>query len=503
MKKHFILFLSLVLAAGLFAQNERIKDPRYFRTSKLLSFIYHEPVYEDVFKDPDNPDKEVATEAAWNAFTKSYGIESLPHGMISTVFQPQALEKIDVAMGNIGNSLALIQIANDFYTGNTLNATSNAVKTSMFYAISQWGWRSLQIAGVGLQVFDYMLTSFGEAAVTARKQALWDAYFDYYEKGVGKRNLEQWKEILSSMSTREEIEEEINKYLEAFFHADGLDRKLTRGWHTEAEIKSVKAEYLQTYLLPYLKPLFEKLNDEAYEKELAFIKELYIETALKLNQYNKYRFQIDAPHEYYSMSQCGIQVMSNGNTKIFVKGKVSSLGVCDLKFTKYSILVNNITKARAVLRVNTPNGPKMFYQPLDLKKEQSFINFSLTGEDIKKDEIEESAEETSSVELGNTVNAVFITNGRTLNVKIEKVRENKTEYVGKMVHRKIPEKNTLTINKVTREMSFIYKLKGLFAPEMICRGVPVAPGSYAGDILTNDKNNVKTGVFTLTLKSPK
>ncbi|MDZ7796886.1 MAG: hypothetical protein U5N56_07525 [Candidatus Marinimicrobia bacterium] len=499
MKKHIIFFLALVLAAGLFAQNERIKDPRFFRTSELLSFIYNEPVYEDVFKDPDDPDKEIATEAAWSAFTKAYGIESLPHGMISTVFQPQALEKIDVAMGNIGNSLALIQIANDFYMGNTLNATSNAVKTSMFYAISQWGWRSLQIAGVGLQVFDYMLTTVGEAAVTARKQALWDAYFDYYYKGMGKRDLRQWKEILSSMRTSEEVEEEINNYLEAFFHADGLDKKLTRGWHTEAEIKSVKAEYLQTYLLPYLKPLFAKLKDEAYDKELEFIKELYIETALKLNKYNKYRFQIEAPYEYYPMCQCGIQVMSNGNTKIFVKGKASDLGVCDLQFTKYSVLVNNITKARAVLRVNTPNGPRMFYQPVDLKKDQSFINFSLTEEDIKKDESEETPEETSSLELGNTINAVFVTNGKTLNVKIGKVRESKTEYTGKMVHRKIPEKNTLTINKITREMNFVYKLKGLFAPELICRGLPVAPNTYKGIIETNNAEKVKVGTFTLIL----
>jgi hypothetical protein len=69
-----------------------------------------------------------------------------------------------------------------------------------------------------------------------------------------------------------------------------------------------------------------------------------------------------------------------------------------------------------------------------------------------------------------------------------------------VVHKQFPKGNTLTINKTTRELTFIYKLKGLFAPELICKGLPVAPNTYSGTIVTNDGNNVSVGVFTMILQ---
>jgi len=506
MKKIGLIFVLLIFVIPVLAQNETIEYPTLIKTSELYSFIYDNPVYENVFKDPDNPDKNEATKAAWNAFTKAYRIEGLPHGLVSTIFQPKALSKIDVAMENIGNSLALMQIAHDLYIGDTKSASNTAIKTSMYYAISKWGWSSLQIASVGMQILDYMLTTIGEATVEARKQGLWDAYFDYYEHGVGKMSLEKWQEKLGSLQTQEEVEKYIHDHLESFFYADALDKKLTRGWHTEAEIKSVKAEYLQTYLLPYLDPMFQKLNDRAYDKELEYVKEIYIETAKKLNQHNHYQFQIEAPYEYYDKCQCGIQVMSNGNEKIFVKGDVSDLGACRLKFTKYSILANNITQARAVLRVNMPDGPKMFYKPLDLSKDLQYINFSISEEDLKNDETEKELSEKKipqqkeqPVELKSEIRAIFTAGAVPLEIKIKKTKETAAMYYGTVKHKKFPKGNKVTINKVTRELTFIYKLKGPFAPELICKGLPVAPNAYAGTIVTNDGNAVPVGPFSMVL----
>ena len=506
MKKISVLILFVLISLPLVAQKETIEYPTLIRTSELYQFIDDNPVYENVFKDPDNPDKNEATKAAWNAFAKAYKIEGLPHGLVSTIFQPNALSKIDVAMENIGNSLALMQIAHDLYIGDTKSASNTAIKTSMYYAISKWGWSSLQIASVGMQILDYMLTTIGEATVEARKQGLWDAYFDYYEHGLGKMSLEKWQEKLGSLQTQEEVEKYIHDHLEAFFYADALDKKLTRGWHTEAEIKSVKAEYLQTYLLPYLNPMFQKLNDTAYDKELEYVKEIYIETANKLNQYNHYKFQIEAPYKYYNKCQCGIQVMSNGNKKIFVKGDVSDLGACHLKFTKYSVLANNITQARAVLRVNTPDGTKMFYKPLDLSKDLQYINFTISEEDLENEETQEDVSEKetkqqseSPVELKSEIRAIFTANGVPVQLKIKKTSETPTLYRGTVKHKQFPKGNTVTINKVTRELTFIYKLKGPFAPELICKGLPVAPNAYTGIIVTNDGNAVPVGPFSMVL----
>jgi hypothetical protein len=73
-------------------------------------------------------------------------------------------------------------------------------------------------------------------------------------------------------------------------------------------------------------------------------------------------------------------------------------------------------------------------------------------------------------------------------------------YYATVVHKQFPKGNTLTINKTTRELTFIYKLKGLFAPELICKGLPVAPNTYSGTIVTNDGNNVSVGVFSMILQ---
>lgn len=105
---------------------------------------------------------QAAVSAAWNAFNAAFSVESLPHGMISSIFEPEALKRIDDVMGKAGNGLALIQIATDLGNKDTLSAMSNSIKTGLYYTIGKWGWKSLKIAGAGLQVFDYMLTAFSE-----------------------------------------------------------------------------------------------------------------------------------------------------------------------------------------------------------------------------------------------------------------------------------------------------------------------------------------------------
>ncbi|MDZ7820470.1 MAG: hypothetical protein U5N26_00900 [Candidatus Marinimicrobia bacterium] len=86
-----------------------------------------------------------------------------------------------------------------------------------------------------------------------------------------------------------------------------------------------------------------------------------------------------------------------------------------------------------------------------------------------------------------------------LKVKIKEVRNNDREYAGNIVHSRFPRKNTLTISKLTREMTLVYKLRGPFAPELICRGLAVAPNTYKGIIETNNAEKVKVGTFTLVL----
>lgn len=385
----------------------------------------------------------------------------------------------------------------------------------MFYAIGKWGWKSLKIAGAGLQVFDYMLTSFGNYYVSTKQEALRSAYFEYYEKGSGQRDLKTWRQIIKKLDGEDAIQKEIDAYLEKYFSADALDGPYMTV-NIEDNIKTaVKKAYLEERLLPYLKPLFAKLNEEAKEETLDKICDEYKRLVRRLNSYKTYTFHVNGDPEKVVSCQSAIQVMSNGEKSYFVKGDVNEKGFSKLRLTHYSLLVHKVTKARAVLRYKSGDDYKMLYKDIDLKKDKLDLNFDLPADEKEEEqsasENTKTADETSkskteptnssddSVELTATMKAVFKANGSPLNIKIKKTKETSNMYYATVIHNQFPKGNTLTIDKTTRELTFIYKLKGLFAPELICRGLPIGPNSYSGMIVTNDGNAVKVGAFSLVL----
>ena len=513
MKKCLTLILSLMLAAGLYAQNETLKEGGGCPMEEIMEYVDDGKVYEKVFSDPYDPDEESAVSSAWAAFNTAFGTESLPHGVISTVFEPDALQQIDGIMGNIGNSLALIQIATDLSNGDKLKTMENSVKTGMFYAIGKWGWRSLKLAGTGLQVFDYMLTSFGQFALTSKLEGLAEAYKHYYNSPKGKRDLETWRKIIERAESDEALQKEIDDYLNAYFVAEDYDRLITYKKYEKEQKDAVKQDFLQYNLLPYLQPLFKTLEKEAREEKIREVCNEYEKVIRLLNTRNRYRIRLDAPPDSYGACKAAIQVMrADGTSKLYVKGSFNDEGICYLSFTKYSLLVNDIEKARAVLRYSGPGGVKMFYRDIDLREDRTTVDFSLSEEEEKPEaqtkdiaeaeraEAPETPEKPEgAIELGGTLKAVLTTNAVPLNVKIKEVRNNDREYAGNIVHGRFPRKNTLTINKLTREMTLVYKLRGPFAPELICRGLPVAPNTYTGIIETNNAEKVKVGTFTLVL----
>ena len=516
MKKTITFALLLVLSLTGYAQTEKIDS--YCSWAGISSYLDKGDIYSGIFEDPEFPNEDNAIKAAWDAFNSAWSIEGLPHGLISEIFEPAVLNNINKGMGYAGNSLALLQIARDYADGNKLSAMSNSAKSGMFYAMGKWGWKSLKIAGVGLQVFDYMLTSFGQTAVSARQDALKDAYFDYY-KNMGKRDLKTWKSIIKKLNNEEDIQKEIDGYLDAYFQADALDKKISGGLYTDAEVVAVKKAYLNERLLPYLKPLFLRLNEEAKEQTLDQVSDNFKKVAQKLNESKKYTLTVNGDPERIAECKSAIQVMSNGDQDYFVRGEFDNDGKSKLTFTNYSLLVHNVTKARAVCRYKTKTGFKNLYQDIDLKKSKMSISFDLPeeetpeeeeplSEDIseskKSDKPTQNKSETpskapASVDVSNLTKALFTTNGLPLEVKVKKTKETSSKYIGTLIHNRIPKGNLLTINKTTGEMSLVYKLKGPFAPQLLCKGLPVGPNTYTGTIITNDANAVSVGTFTLLL----
>lgn len=314
------------------------------------------------------------------------------------------------------------------------------------------------------------------------------------------------------------MQNEIDKYLHEYFIDDDLNRKIASRNYTQKEIDAVKKDYLNTYLLPYMQPLFISLEREARENKLREICEEYKKIIPILNTPNKYRVHLDAAPEQYAQCRAGIEVLkTDENRHLFVEGDFNEKGVCYLSFTKYSVLVNHIESARAVLYYTGPESESVFYRDLDLSKDRSTVDFSLPkepAEETEKAAAEEEAKKPSdspeksvqtmqtetAVVPGDDMPALFISNNLPLDVTIKKIRENSAEYVDRIVHSHMPKKNTLTINKTTGKMMLIYKLSGPFAPKLICSGRTAAPNTYKGLILTNDANKVEVGTFSLILK---
>ncbi len=522
MNKQIIIFLCVICAVSVFAQKEKMKQ-EYTSWGGIIRFLESENIYNDIFKDPNQPNEEKAKKAAWGAFNYAFTLETLPQNVIFEIFEPGALKKINSTMGDIGNGLAILQITTAYSNGDRLTAVSTATKTSMFYAIGKWGWKSLKIAGVGLQVFDYMLTSFGEMAVSARQEAFRDAYFDYY-RNMGKRDLKTWKAIIEKLEGQAAVQNEINNYLDKYGKASALDKKISGGLITKKEVAAVKKEYLDEELLPYLNSLFLVLQKNARNETLNKIgneyDKIYNELVKEFNSKNRYKIFLDAPQEKIALCKAGIQVLTGGTWKQYVKGSFNEDGRRTLSFTKYSLLVNNVDSARAVLFYKATDGIQTYYQAIDLNKERLDIYFELAGNDTPEEQPETTEEQMpkeekmaqeeipeqdapesiiEDIQLAHNMKALLTIGGLPMNVDIKKIKETSARFIGSIVHKKFPRKNTLTINKITREMTLVYKLSGPFAPELICKGVPIAPNAYSGLILTNDKNAVNIGAFSLVL----
>lgn len=506
-----VLFLVFVMAVLPLAAQQETMDT-YCSWSTISDLVNKRSFYKDIFKDVRHPDTEKALAEGWKAFTDAYSLEGLPQGMIAELFEPAALEKINSTMGNIGNGLALLQILGNYANKDTLSAVSNSIKTSMFYAMGTWGWKALKIAGAGLQVFDYMLTSFGEVSVGKRQEALREAYFIYYEKGPGKRDLTAWRAIIEKLEGDKAVESEISAYLNAYFTItdDEIDKKISGGLITTDEIANVKKQYLEERLLPYLAPLFQRLREEARQEKLNDLSNKMASVAEHMNEQKKFRIYLNAPEEERLKCKGGIQVRINGEYKLYVHAPIAESGYCDLGFTRYSLILNKVDSARAVLRHDTGNGPVYVYQPLDLRKNRTTVYFELPGETEEgsaesNEETEEvkdppsSPKEPGSFVLKKTMSALLTTNNVPLEVTIRQTHDSNTDYIATIENKTFPKGNVLTINKLTQEMTWVYKLKGPFAPELICKGIAVAPNIYSGIIVTHDANAVEVGTFSLIL----
>ena len=124
-------------------------------------------------------------------------------------------------MGNlfdgVGAACIVIQLGFDIANGNNTGAFFNLVKNTTFWSINKWGSAALKVAGVGIILIDYTLSTFASGIhgqynefwynklrteMYKMKNADWDRVFDNY-KGVGIKTEEDIHQaVLNTMNSK-------------------------------------------------------------------------------------------------------------------------------------------------------------------------------------------------------------------------------------------------------------------------------------------------------------
>lgn len=536
--RYLLLLAVLLFSLDNMAQEEVI-PVRYIYPVNVNTYLSKlnsgDKVYNEVFKG-ECIQKENAVRAGWDGFFGMYGLASIPIGFTDEVFGPNVLKRINKGMGHIGNGLALTQIAIDIRNGDFFAAETNAIKTSAYYAISEWGWKGLKIGAFGMQFIDYSLTTFGTELISMKKSAWHSAYFTYYDKESGVyRNLKQWREVFKDVKSSEEIEEIIKEYLKRFWNEDNplqyADNTGRSNLFTQSELSAedkleLEKSYLNERLLPYLRPLFLKLPDlERKEKAKAMVEECK-KLAVEFNKKNDVIVKPLDGKKYPGEIDVCIRAKMNGEKGSFMIKSVDQHGGAVFEFTRYSLLKREVENAVLVVRNKTEKGKRYFKQKIDLKKNRNSVYYTFKDYDDKKKEEDapDVKEEEPEVEAPEIVaepepepeekqpivneSPVFVDNmeamlkvkgSKAMNVKLVKLSDSATEYKAIIKHKRFPKLNELVYDKVNNVVTISYKLKGRWAPWLICTSLTCKEGVYSGLIKTKDKHNREIGAFTFKI----
>lgn len=123
-----------------------------------------------------------ARDEGWSWFALSAGWIGAAGTFAEHAVNIGGLAKINNALTNTGGALALVQVGIDLSRGDTQAASIDALKGLTGFSASKFGSSAIQIGGVAFFIFDVTLTSFGNAAWSAREDAWRQVYQKYYRE---------------------------------------------------------------------------------------------------------------------------------------------------------------------------------------------------------------------------------------------------------------------------------------------------------------------------------
>jgi len=378
------ILLCLCAAATVLAQNERIEKTELY-AYEIEDFIKGKDIASKLITS-SGVDYSESYKVGWDSLNEVFGLEGIGLGFMGDLLEVEAAGKIGDKCGDIGLGLAIIQLGIDIYSGNAGPGVMNFSKSAGFWSIGKFGWQTLKIASIGVQFIDYALNKFGSTAIAAKLEIWNSAFRNYYNNGPGKRSLKQWREIFSKANSQEDIESAIRSHLSKFWDLghEGLTYATQKTaalgfgekWLAEpleSEKKAIEDSYMAEILLPYLKPLFYTMAQEAKDAQIKAVQAAYREIVKVLNTTRE--VQVIALGAKNLVAGLPVNLAEG-----FMNGTTDANGKCSFKFTVYGLLKHGIkSPAKVTIKIKTEKGEEELSQTADIKKKISTVKFNVGG----------------------------------------------------------------------------------------------------------------------------
>ncbi|RQD78265.1 MAG: hypothetical protein D5R97_00695 [Candidatus Syntrophonatronum acetioxidans] len=224
-------------------------------------------------------------------------------------YSSEFISNLSDMMGNVGASMALVQLATDYSRGDERIMALNAFKNAGNFMISRWGTKALSVAMLGVTAIDYSLNRLANELIKGREE-IWEQAYRLYYKENHARSGRDWYNRLRELQSQSEspdqfqrlVETEVNMYTYlfwnetedtiAFYQSEAMSSGFTGGGGLNEKLKERIADaYKSELLLDSLEPVFRQVERdlryeqfEEYQQELAALKD-------ELNQLVKFEIQ--------------------------------------------------------------------------------------------------------------------------------------------------------------------------------------------------------------------
>lgn len=156
---------------------------------------------EALLKKNLDAERRAAAELGAQTFGDHLGIRSAIGTVAEHALWLDEISSVNEVLAIVGLGVGFAQVAHDAALGRDDAALTGGIKTWMSFAISKWGWGSVQIGGVAIFVVDVLLRKW-QSGLTEIATDVWtchyQAWYREHPRSVGQWDAEIWKLYLAA-----------------------------------------------------------------------------------------------------------------------------------------------------------------------------------------------------------------------------------------------------------------------------------------------------------------